>query len=169
MMPIASVPMSQAGYRTVPEPIPAMCPPIGDPFVPQVNQFNHYQQAYSMPTPMPVSMGSSMATPVPIQHLHCQPQRLPHATITRTASPGYIARGRVTKACEHCKFRKAKCSGGEPCERCVDRRIGCVYEKRKPRGPSKKRAEMRDMPVRQVPASSSIVSVSLLSRVVASC
>ncbi|KAF9789840.1 hypothetical protein BJ322DRAFT_561924 [Thelephora terrestris] len=155
MMPTASIHGSQTGYHVVPERIPAVCHPIGDPFLPQFNQFDNYQQACALSAPMPTPMPtSSMVTPMPIQHLHYQPQQLLHATVTGVASPGFVTRGRVTKACEYCKFRKVKCSGGEPCERCTERAIQCVYERRKPRGPAKKRSEMRDVPVQQVSVSS---------------
>jgi hypothetical protein len=162
MMPTASIHGSQTGYHMVPETIPAVCPPIGDPFLPQFNQFDNYQQACALSAPMPAPMPtSSMVTPMPIQHLHYQPQQLLHATVTGVASPGFVTRGRVTKACEYCKFRKVKCSGGEPCERCTERAIQCVYERRKPRGPAKKRSEMRDVPVQQVSVSSASSMVSV--------
>jgi hypothetical protein len=35
---------------------------------------------------------------------------------------------KVTRACDVCKARKSKCSGGQPCESCSRRRVHCQYE-----------------------------------------
>ncbi|SPO28728.1 uncharacterized protein UTRI_04606 [Ustilago trichophora] len=41
---------------------------------------------------------------------------------------------RVTHACEHCRQRKAKCSGQQPCQRCAKQGILCVYSKHDRKG-----------------------------------
>ncbi|CCF50510.1 hypothetical protein NDA11_007832 [Ustilago hordei] len=41
---------------------------------------------------------------------------------------------RVTHACEHCRQRKAKCSGQQPCQRCAQQGILCVYSRHERRG-----------------------------------
>lgn len=105
-------------------------------------------------------MPVSLTAPMPISHHHHYQQRqlLPYPPRTGAASPGLIARGRVSKACENCKFRKVKCSGASPCERCAERALRCMYGERKVRGPTKKRGEMRDVAVQQVSSSSPAVS-----------
>ncbi|VDB95822.1 unnamed protein product [Peniophora sp. CBMAI 1063] len=40
-------------------------------------------------------------------------------------NPGRI---RIEQACEACRTRKAKCDGGNPCDRCRDRGVSCVYK-----------------------------------------
>jgi len=95
----------------------------------------------------------------PIHH-HQEPQQcrqLPYAPM----SPNYIARGRVTKACENCKSRKVRCDGICPCERCAGRGLRCIYGERRVRGPTKKRKESRDAATQQVSSSSPTVSLSL--------
>ncbi|PSN75392.1 hypothetical protein BS50DRAFT_39179 [Corynespora cassiicola Philippines] len=37
---------------------------------------------------------------------------------------------KVTRACDTCKAKKAKCSGTQPCETCQRRGIQCLYEAR---------------------------------------
>ncbi|KAI0762313.1 hypothetical protein C8Q74DRAFT_142303 [Fomes fomentarius] len=45
---------------------------------------------------------------------------------------------RTAQACEKCRTRKAKCSGDQPCQRCVSRGLQCEYApERKMRGPNK--------------------------------
>ena len=41
---------------------------------------------------------------------------------------------KVTRACDLCKARKAKCSGTQPCETCAKRGLSCLYEARYLRG-----------------------------------
>ena len=36
---------------------------------------------------------------------------------------------RTGYACDGCKRQKLKCSGGQPCQRCVSNGISCVYGK----------------------------------------
>ncbi|GAC95813.1 C6 transcription factor [Pseudozyma hubeiensis SY62] len=40
---------------------------------------------------------------------------------------------RVSHACEHCRQRKAKCSGQQPCQRCAKQGILCTYSKQERR------------------------------------
>ncbi|GJE87108.1 hypothetical protein PsYK624_031910 [Phanerochaete sordida] len=55
-----------------------------------------------------------------------------------------LPRQRSAKACKKCRMRKTKCSGGQPCTRCVARGLECEYdEKSTLRGPLKSRAESR--------------------------
>ena len=130
--------------------------PINDSFHLQVNHYNHYQGGY------PTSMTAPMPFPHPNQHYYLhqerQRQQLPYSLGAGAASPDFIARGRVTQACEACKFRKVKCSGDCPCERCTGRGLQCIYGERKPRGPTKNRKEKRDVAIRQVSSSSPTVS-----------
>ncbi|KAK7943900.1 uncharacterized protein PG986_013013 [Apiospora aurea] len=41
---------------------------------------------------------------------------------------------KVSRACDQCKARKTRCSGTLPCERCVLRRLACVYDAEYARG-----------------------------------
>lgn len=115
-----------------------------------------------------------MTAPMPIPHIdqhyyhhgQPQPQRFPYAPGIDTSCPDFIARGRVTKACENCKSRKVKCNGTCPCERCTGRGLQCIYGERKVRGPTKKRKEIRDTAVEQVASASPTVSFSFLSTLV---
>ncbi|KAJ9473891.1 C6 transcription factor [Pseudozyma hubeiensis] len=43
---------------------------------------------------------------------------------------------RVSHACEHCRQRKAKCSGQQPCQRCAKQGILCTYSKQERRSRS---------------------------------
>ncbi|KAJ5366682.1 hypothetical protein N7541_000623 [Penicillium brevicompactum] len=53
--------------------------------------------------------------------------------IPRTAqSTRWIARGRVSRACENCRDKKVKCSGNRPvCDRCRNTGAACFYGDRK--------------------------------------
>ncbi len=51
---------------------------------------------------------------------------------TEGGAPG---RKRVTVACEGCKQARRKCNGQNPCEFCQKRKIECIYEQAKKRGP----------------------------------
>jgi hypothetical protein len=42
-------------------------------------------------------------------------------------------RSRVTQACEHCRSLKLKCSSGDPCNRCRDANIECLYSVNRPK------------------------------------
>jgi hypothetical protein len=110
-------------------------------------------------------MSTSMPMPIPISHHGHRQQRhrLPYPLVYGAGSPDFIARGRVPKACESCKFRKVKCSGLFPCERCAGRAVRCTYEERRVRGPAKKRREKRDVAVKQVSSPSPAVSFFLFS------
>ncbi|KAL7814928.1 fungal-specific transcription factor domain-containing protein [Trichoderma aethiopicum] len=41
---------------------------------------------------------------------------------------------KVSRACDFCKFRKAKCTGDQPCAKCISRGRVCLYEARYTRG-----------------------------------
>ncbi|KAL7808402.1 fungal-specific transcription factor domain-containing protein [Trichoderma gracile] len=41
---------------------------------------------------------------------------------------------KVSRACDYCKFRKAKCTGDRPCAKCIARGQNCLYEARYTRG-----------------------------------
>ncbi|KAH8174752.1 fungal specific transcription factor domain-containing protein [Sarocladium implicatum] len=41
---------------------------------------------------------------------------------------------KTTRACDHCKSKKLKCSGNLPCEGCSKRRLTCVYDSEYRRG-----------------------------------
>ena len=142
------IPIPISVRPVVPEPIP-----MNDSFHLPTDPFNQHQAVFPMPTSMPI--------PMPISHHHQQRQQVPFPHGCNVASPALVARGRVSKACESCKFRKVKCSGVSPCERCTDRGFQCVYGERRVHGPTKKRREKRNTPVQRVLSSSS-PTVSLL-------
>ncbi|KAJ1333224.1 proline utilization trans-activator [Microdochium nivale] len=41
---------------------------------------------------------------------------------------------KVSRACDHCKQRKARCSGTLPCTKCIAKGIACIYDTRYSRG-----------------------------------
>lgn len=41
---------------------------------------------------------------------------------------------KVTRACDSCKLKKAKCTGDQPCEKCIARDIECLYNASYTRG-----------------------------------
>ncbi|KAH6608907.1 hypothetical protein Trco_002253 [Trichoderma cornu-damae] len=45
----------------------------------------------------------------------------------------------IGKACEACRVRKTRCDGKEPCARCVNRNVSCVYRSRTRNRPRKSR------------------------------
>ncbi|RNJ54558.1 hypothetical protein D7B24_000338 [Verticillium nonalfalfae] len=55
-------------------------------------------------------------------------------TATPTSSPpsplSQKPRACTREACDTCRDKKAKCSGGRPCTRCAQRNIDCIYESR---------------------------------------
>ncbi|EUC46478.1 hypothetical protein COCMIDRAFT_48551, partial [Bipolaris oryzae ATCC 44560] len=59
---------------------------------------------------------------------------------TADAAHGKQRMVKVTRACDVCKARKSKYSGGQPCESCTRRRVHCQYEAIYTRG---KRAALR--------------------------
>ncbi|KAM6532860.1 hypothetical protein FALCPG4_005906 [Fusarium falciforme] len=50
----------------------------------------------------------------------------------RVQSPSSIRRRRrkISNACIGCRNRKSRCSGRNPCERCVSRKVPCVFEEK---------------------------------------
>ncbi|KAF1998119.1 hypothetical protein P154DRAFT_263159 [Amniculicola lignicola CBS 123094] len=73
-------------------------------------------------------------TPAPAQrspeilHVHARKRSL---SISTSADP---RRRKVSRACDLCKAKKAKCSGTQPCESCAKRGVDCLYEARYSRG-----------------------------------
>nr|XP_036580505.1 Conidial development protein fluffy [Colletotrichum truncatum]KAF6788417.1 Conidial development protein fluffy [Colletotrichum truncatum] len=51
----------------------------------------------------------------------------------------------ISKACETCRAKKAKCSGGKPCSRCKSRGLGCAYETRSSRTKQSLRLEIEEL------------------------
>ncbi|PWN88106.1 hypothetical protein FA10DRAFT_287662 [Acaromyces ingoldii] len=49
--------------------------------------------------------------------------RLPNGSIIEL----FPAMMRTLQACEYCRSRKAKCTGGLPCERCTKKKVRCEY------------------------------------------
>ncbi|KAF7440555.1 hypothetical protein PC9H_000901 [Pleurotus ostreatus] len=56
-------------------------------------------------------------------------------------------RQRVSQACDLCRRRKAKCSGGRPCKRCTERDLSCEYAdaRSRRRGKTRKRVDDKDL------------------------
>ncbi|KAH9915579.1 uncharacterized protein BXZ73DRAFT_81309 [Epithele typhae] len=46
-------------------------------------------------------------------------------------------RERIARACNKCRFRKIRCTGGRECDYCEVRGLDCIYEAPRPRGPNK--------------------------------
>ncbi|UKZ64744.1 uncharacterized protein TrAtP1_005955 [Trichoderma atroviride] len=46
----------------------------------------------------------------------------------------------IGKACEACRVRKTRCDGSEPCARCINRNVSCVYRTRTRNRPRKSQA-----------------------------
>ncbi|PTB37859.1 uncharacterized protein TrAFT101_005267 [Trichoderma asperellum] len=46
----------------------------------------------------------------------------------------------IGKACEACRVRKTRCDGNEPCARCLNRNVSCVYRTRTRNRPRKSQA-----------------------------
>lgn len=46
----------------------------------------------------------------------------------------------IGKACEACRLRKTRCDGKEPCARCLNRSVSCVYRSRTRNRPRKSQA-----------------------------
>jgi hypothetical protein len=44
----------------------------------------------------------------------------------------------VKNACNHCRNKKNKCNGKNPCELCIKHKIKCIYTPHKKRGPKPK-------------------------------
>jgi hypothetical protein len=149
----APFPIPHPSHRVVPEPIPIVGVPTHDSSHLQVGRFSRCQGACPTSAPMPTAPFS-----IPHHHSRQQHQQLPYPMPYGAAQPDFIPRGRVSQACESCKFRKVKCSGGCPCQRCTERELPCAYGKRRVRGPAKKREERRDAAVHQLPLSCPAVS-----------
>ncbi|EGX90921.1 C6 transcription factor, putative [Cordyceps militaris CM01] len=74
-------------------------------------------------------------------------------SITATASTPSKVR-KVSRACDFCKIRKAKCSGNQPCSKCIAKRRTCLYTAKYTRGrpptpPASAVASSRQAPTRQ--------------------
>ncbi|KAF4337442.1 C6 transcription factor [Fusarium beomiforme] len=53
---------------------------------------------------------------------------LPLSPDTTRESENRRKASKVSRACDHCKLKKLKCSGTLPCEGCVKRRLECQYD-----------------------------------------
>ncbi|KAK1982909.1 hypothetical protein LZ30DRAFT_716055 [Colletotrichum cereale] len=51
----------------------------------------------------------------------------------------------ISTACETCRAKKAKCSGGKPCSRCQSRGLDCKYETRSSRTKHSLRLEIEEL------------------------
>ncbi|KAF2177430.1 hypothetical protein K469DRAFT_696606 [Zopfia rhizophila CBS 207.26] len=63
---------------------------------------------------------------------------------TAAEEPSRHRRPKVSRACDVCKAKKAKCSGTRPCESCAKKRLECTYEARYSRGKPPTPREMAD-------------------------
>ncbi|SCN65697.1 related to positive activator of transcription [Fusarium fujikuroi] len=52
---------------------------------------------------------------------------------TQSPQPNVRQRKKILNACVSCRNRKLRCSGRDPCERCVSRKEPCVYEEKERR------------------------------------
>ncbi|KUJ14533.1 uncharacterized protein LY89DRAFT_752603 [Mollisia scopiformis] len=90
-----------------------------------------------------VYQGQSLQSPISIGPAFSQAQILSPRNVTH-APPGKVAipalrqpqvadssqdhkKGRTSHACDHCRKAKAGCTGGQPCVRCKNANISCVY------------------------------------------
>lgn len=55
----------------------------------------------------------------------------PKVPIPRTTSVEVPGKARAKHACKHCREQKAKCTGHQPCQRCYENGVSCIYEVRK--------------------------------------
>jgi hypothetical protein len=62
------------------------------------------------------------------------PSTLPRKRPSHTTSEEPLQKRKVTRACDICKGKKAKCSGTQPCASCARRGLACLYEAQYLRG-----------------------------------
>ncbi|KAF4126162.1 Fungal trans [Geosmithia morbida] len=95
----------------------------------------------------PMSHSSTIRVRTPTAAVSLEEALHPQASRKRSidSSPGSGSNGtpsdnyrrksqKVTRACDHCKRRKAKCSGTIPCAKCSDRGLTCMYDAQYSRG-----------------------------------
>ncbi|TKX25991.1 fungal specific transcription factor domain-containing protein 17 [Elsinoe australis] len=84
----------------------------------------------------------------------------------RLETPETRQRSKVTRACDSCKARKARCTGEQPCQSCTRRKIACRYETVYSRGksppPRRRTSEALDQPS-HTPQSASLNGHRLVS------
>ncbi|KIW55471.1 hypothetical protein PV05_04210 [Exophiala xenobiotica] len=51
-----------------------------------------------------------------------------NAGISSCRKPGRQERNRISRACDFCRIKKAKCDGGEPCGKCSRSQTCCTYK-----------------------------------------
>ncbi|KAG5760620.1 hypothetical protein H9Q72_011256 [Fusarium xylarioides] len=74
-------------------------------------------------TTTPLSEASTATNPV-----NRSKRVLPLSPDTTRESENRRKASKVSRACDHCKLKKLKCSGTLPCEGCVKRRLDCQYD-----------------------------------------
>ena len=81
------------------------------------------------PPPLDLSRRSSQVDPMgyymPDPALF--PPHLPMPDYSIKSALPIKKRSRTAQACEKCRIRKAKCSGGQPCTRCINKKLPCVF------------------------------------------
>ncbi|KAI8920859.1 fungal-specific transcription factor domain-containing protein [Powellomyces hirtus] len=83
--------------------------------------------------------------PRPPFELNVHTQNTPHPTITYHNVP--LKRSRSTRACDTCRRKRTKCTGGQPCEGCMAFGLPCMYTApQKKRGPAKRSAAAAPAP-----------------------
>ncbi|RIA97149.1 hypothetical protein C1645_752949 [Glomus cerebriforme] len=60
--------------------------------------------------------------------------------------PKVKTRKNITVACNRCRIKKQKCSGGPICSRCLEKKVKCHFSDRKKRGPPSKKSYSCSMP-----------------------
>ncbi|GMK57007.1 hypothetical protein CspeluHIS016_0308470 [Cutaneotrichosporon spelunceum] len=90
-----------------------------------VPQMGHHHHAHHMYGVAPGQLGAK-----PGHHLMLDAAGNP--------APEIKKRSRTAQACERCRIRKARCFGGNPCNRCTKRRFVCEFSTAvRQRGPNK--------------------------------
>lgn len=94
--------------------------------------------SHSMDSGLPVSPTNSRSSATPLDITpHLVPPASRKRSISATPADPRHSQGlkrKVTRACDICKSKKAKCSGTQPCESCARRGLVCLYESRYSRG-----------------------------------
>ncbi|KAI8593019.1 fungal-specific transcription factor domain-containing protein [Geranomyces variabilis] len=91
------------------------------------------------PTISPASSSGYPPVQAPPYEMHIHRQDMPVPTITYHNVP--LKRSRSTRACDTCRRKRTKCTGGQPCEGCMSFGLPCLYTAPiKKRGPAKRPA-----------------------------
>ncbi|KAJ3157420.1 hypothetical protein HDU86_003312 [Geranomyces michiganensis] len=91
------------------------------------------------PNPSPALSTGYPPVPIPPYEMHIHRQDMPVPTITYHNVP--LKRSRSTRACDTCRRKRTKCTGGQPCEGCMSFGLPCLYTAPiKKRGPAKRPA-----------------------------